>query len=67
MKLKRQKRQLAKQERRQQAYKKKMEKRKAQLRKAFEPVQLIENFCTDRDDETQTQSKRVVEIDGPLI
>ncbi|CAB9510636.1 Ty 6 homolog [Seminavis robusta] len=51
LKLKRQKRTLAKQERRQKAYKRKMEKRKAQLRKAFEPVQLIENFCTDRDDE----------------
>lgn len=51
LKLRRQKRQLANQERRKHAYKKKLEKRKAQLRKAFEPVQLIENFCTDRDDE----------------
>jgi hypothetical protein len=51
LKLKRQKRELAKKERREKALQKKMEKRKAQLRKAFEPVQLIENFCTDRDDE----------------
>jgi transcription elongation factor SPT6 len=51
LRLKRQKRDLAKQERRQKALQKKMEKRKAQLRKAFEPVQLIENFCTDRDDD----------------
>jgi len=51
LRLKRQKRELAEQERRQKAYQKKLEKRKAQLRKAFEPVQLIENFCTDRDDE----------------
>jgi len=58
LKLKRQKREIAKQERRQAAYKQKMEKRKAQLRKAFEPVQLIENFCTDRDDEIR-------ELDAP--
>jgi transcription elongation factor SPT6 len=38
-------------ERRRQAKLKKAEKRKAELRKNFEPVQLIENFCTERDDE----------------
>ena len=47
LRLKREKRRLAKEERR----KKKMEQRKARLRRAFEPVQLIENFCTDRDDD----------------
>ena len=51
LKLKRQKRELARQERRQQKEHLKTEKRKAQLRRAFEPVQLVENFCTDRDDE----------------
>ena len=30
---------------------KKIAKQKADLRKQFEPVQLVENFCTDRDDE----------------
>ena len=47
LRLKKEKRRLAKEERR----KKKTEQRKAKLRRAFEPVQLIENFCTDRDDE----------------
>ena len=51
LKLKRQKRELARQERRKKALQKKNEKRKAQLRRAFEPVQLVENFCTERDDE----------------
>lgn len=51
LKLRREKRELARQERRQQKLKAKQEKRKAQLRKAFEPVQLVENFCTDRDDQ----------------
>lgn len=51
MKLRREKRELARKERRQQKLKAKQEKRKAKLRKAFEPVQLVENFCTDRDDE----------------
>lgn len=45
------KRALAKKERRAQAAKKRTEARKARLKRAFEPVQLIENFCTDRDDE----------------
>lgn len=51
LKLKREKRRLAKIERRKELLKKKSEKRKAQLRRAFEPVQLVENFCTDRDDD----------------
>lgn len=51
LKLRRDKRELERKERRQQKLKLKNEKRKAQLRKAFEPVQLVENFCTDRDDE----------------
>lgn len=51
LKLKREKRALAKAERRRAAFQKKAERRKAQLRKAFEPVQLVENFCTDRDDD----------------
>lgn len=51
LKLKREKKELARQERRKQKQQQKNEKRKAQLRRAFEPVQLIENFCTDRDDE----------------
>lgn len=51
LRLKREKRQLAKAERRRQALQKKTERRKAQLRRAFEPVQLVENFCTERDDD----------------
>jgi transcription elongation factor SPT6 len=51
LKLKREKRRLAKAERRRKAQMSKAEKRKAQLRRAFEPVQLVENFCTERDDE----------------
>jgi hypothetical protein len=51
LKLKRQKKELARQERRQQKEQKRNEARKIQLRRAFEPVQLVENFCTDRDDE----------------
>jgi len=46
LRAKREKRRQAKEQRR----KKKAEQRKARLRRAFEPVQLIENFCTDRDD-----------------
>jgi transcription elongation factor SPT6 len=51
LRLKREKRTLAKAERRRQLQLKKSERRKAQLRRAFEPVQLVENFCTERDDE----------------
>lgn len=51
LRLKREKRKLAKAERRRLVQMKKSLRRKAQLRKAFEPVQLIENFCTDRDDD----------------
>jgi transcription elongation factor SPT6 len=50
LRLKREKRNLAKAGRRRQALSRKTERRKAQLRRAFEPVQLVENFCTDRDD-----------------
>ena len=42
---------MAKAERRRQVQLKRTEKRKARLRRAFEPVQLVENFCTDKDDE----------------
>lgn len=51
LKLKRQKRDMTKAERRRQARLTKAQKQKAELRKNFEPVQLIENFCTERDDE----------------
>lgn len=51
LKLKREKRDLARQERRKAKLHQKSAKRKAQLRRAFEPVQLMENFCTDKDDE----------------
>jgi transcription elongation factor SPT6 len=51
LRLKREKHTLAKAERRRQMQLKKSERRKAQLRRAFEPVQLVENFCTERDDE----------------
>jgi transcription elongation factor SPT6 len=51
LRLKREKRKLEKAERRHKAQQSKAEKRKAQLRRAFEPVQLVENFCTERDDE----------------
>jgi transcription elongation factor SPT6 len=51
LKLKRQKKEMSRQERRRKAQLEKNSKRKAQLRRAFEPVQLVENFCTDRDDE----------------
>ena len=37
-------------ERRTLAAKKKSDRRKAKLRRTFEPVQLVENFCTERDD-----------------
>mmetsp|Transcript_3991 Transcript_3991/g.10444 ORF Transcript_3991/g.10444 Transcript_3991/m.10444 type:complete len:1955 (-) Transcript_3991:295-6159(-) len=51
LKLKREKKELARKERRKNAHAKKIAKQKANLRKQFEPVQLVENFCTDRDDE----------------
>jgi transcription elongation factor SPT6 len=50
LKLKREKRELARKERRKKAQAKKLAKHKADLRKQFEPVQLVENFCTDKDD-----------------
>ncbi len=51
LRLKREKREMLKAERRRQTMQKKSDRRKAQLRRAFEPVQLVENFCTERDDE----------------
>merc|ERR1712238_649202 len=51
LKLKREKRDLSRKERRKKLLAKKIAKQKADLRKQFEPVQLVENFCTDRDDE----------------
>ena len=50
LKLKREKKRLAREERRRQKRERVDAKRKAQLRRAFEPVQLVENFCTERDD-----------------
>ena len=50
LKLKREKKKLAREERRKQRNERIEAKRKAQLRRAFEPVQLVENFCTERDD-----------------
>jgi hypothetical protein len=50
LKLKREKKRLAREERRRQKRERADAKRKAQLRRAFEPVQLVENFCTERDD-----------------
>lgn len=55
LRLKREKRQLAKEERRRAAAKKKSDRRRAKLRRAFEPVQLVENFCTERDDEIRSK------------
>ena len=49
--LKREKKAISKAERRRKARMNKAQKQKAELRKNFEPVQLIENFCTERDDE----------------
>ena len=51
LRLRREKRKLSKEERRRQAKLKKAQRQKAELRKNFEPVQLIENFCTEKDDE----------------
>jgi hypothetical protein len=68
LRLKREKRKLAKAERRRQSLVKKAEKRKAQLRRVFEPVQLVENFCTERDDEIRQKDvpERLFDIDTPF-
>ena len=50
IRMKREKKRLARAERRKEAQRRRAEKRKAKLRRVFEPVQLVENFCTDRDD-----------------
>jgi len=57
LRLKREKRKLARAERRRKSLLLKQQRRKAQLRRAFEPVQLIENFCTDRDDLIRTTDR----------
>ena len=53
--LRREKRTLEKEERRRQKRVQKQKKQRALLRKTFEPVQLIENFCTDRDDDIRSK------------
>jgi transcription elongation factor SPT6 len=50
LKLKREKRRVAKEESLRQRRERVEAKRRAALRRAFEPVQLIENFCTERDE-----------------
>ncbi|KAL9179680.1 hypothetical protein ACHAXT_008970 [Thalassiosira profunda] len=50
LKLQREKKRLAKEERRKQKKDRAAARRRARLRRAFEPVQLIEHFCTERDD-----------------
>ena len=55
LRLKREKRRLARAERRKEAQQKRLERRRARLRRAFEPVQLVENFCTERDDAIRTK------------
>jgi len=55
LRLKREKRKLARAERRKQQQQKRLERRRARLRRAFEPVQLVENFCTERDDEIRAK------------
>ncbi|KAL7543962.1 hypothetical protein ACHAXR_013374 [Thalassiosira sp. AJA248-18] len=50
LRLNREKKRMAREERRKQRNERIASKRKAQLRRAFEPVQLVENFCTERDD-----------------
>ena len=57
LRLKREKRKLNREERRMAARKKRMQRQKAELRKNFEPVQLIENFCTEKDDEIRMVDK----------
>jgi hypothetical protein len=54
-KLQKEKRRMAREERIRKREKERSDKRKAQLRRAFEPVQLVENFCTDRDDEIRSK------------
>jgi transcription elongation factor SPT6 len=68
IRLKREKRKLAKAERRRQSLVKKAAKRKAQLRRVFEPVQLVENFCTERDDDIRQKDvpERLYDFDTPF-
>lgn len=51
VRLKREQKRLEKAERRKKQQQERAKKRKEALRRIFEPVQLVENFCTDRDDE----------------
>lgn len=51
LRLKREKKRMAREERRRERRAKIESRRKAKLRRAFEPVQLVENFCTERDDD----------------
>ena len=50
LRLKREKCCINRERRRRGAQKRRAERRKAKLRRAFEPVHLVEKFCTDRDD-----------------
>ena len=50
LRLKREKRRIERERRSREAQRRRSERRKAKLIRAFEPVQLVENFCTDRDD-----------------
>ncbi len=54
LRLKREKRRVAKEERQQQRRERVEARRRAALRRAFEPVQLVENFCTERDEAIRT-------------
>jgi transcription elongation factor SPT6 len=55
LRVKRDNRALTKSERKRQAKLQKVKLQKAELRKNFEPIQLIENFCTERDDEIRSR------------
>ena len=50
LRLKREKKRLNREERRKAKRERAERRRRARLRRAFEPVQLVENFCTERDD-----------------
>jgi hypothetical protein len=54
LRLKREKRRVAKEERQRQRRERVEARRRAALRRAFEPVQLVENFCTERDEAIRT-------------
>ena len=54
LRLKREKRRMARNERNRLSKARIEAKRRAALRRAFEPVQLVENFCTERDEVIRT-------------